>query len=182
LIEDFPSNFSKDGKITLVLDENLADFQVAHEVAEVINYEWSFQASGRPLAKAVDQFNIEVTVPSQYAQHMVAFVSQILSLPMIREPKVSPRVVINERAGSIVIGGDVEIGPVVVTHKNIVIEANSQGSGAEFVQIDLAQPNNPRLQALVAALDALRVPSDDVIDIIKDLHRNGQLHAQLIIE
>jgi flagellar P-ring protein precursor FlgI len=81
-----------------------------------------------------------------------------------------------------VIGGDVEIGPVVVTHKNIVIEATSQGAGAEFVQIDLAQPNNPRLQALVAALDALRVPSDDVIDIIKDLHRNGQLHAQLIIE
>ena len=32
--------------------------------------------------------------------------------------------VINPRAGSIVISGDVEIGDVVVSHKNIVIEAS----------------------------------------------------------
>ena len=42
------------------------------------------------------------------------------------EPQTDARVVINERAGSIVIGGDVEIGPVVVTHKNIVIETARQ--------------------------------------------------------
>ena len=38
------------------------------------------------------------------------------------EPQTEARVVINPRAGSIVIGGDVEIGAVVVTHKNMVIE------------------------------------------------------------
>jgi len=36
---------------------------------------------------------------------------------------VGPRVVVNERTGSIIISGDVEIGPVVVTHGNMVIQA-----------------------------------------------------------
>jgi flagellar P-ring protein precursor FlgI len=182
LLEDFPSKFSKDGKITLVLDENHADFQVAHEVAEVINYEWSFRTSGQSVAKAMDQFNIEVAVPPEYQDHLVDFVSQILRLPMIREPQVTPRVVINERSGSIVIGGDVEIGPVVVTHKNVLIEMDHPAVGTRFVPIDPGEPQNPDLQALVTALDAVRVPNEDIIDIIKDLHRNGKLHAQLIIE
>jgi len=181
LVEDFPSCFSKDGKITLVLNESHADFQVAQQVAEVINYEWSFRTSGQSIAKAVDQFNIEVLVPPEYEDHLVSFVSQILRLPMLNQPLGSPKVVINERSGSIVIGGDVEIAPVVITHKNILVEAGATG-GARFVPFDPTQQQSARLQALVTALDAIQVPSEDIIDIIKDLHRNGKLHAQLVIE
>ena len=40
----------------------------------------------------------------------------------------------------------------------------------------------PMRYPLVEALTAVRVPTDDIIDIIKGLDRNGKLHAQLIIE
>ena len=46
-----------------------------------------------------------------------------------------PRVVINERSGSIVISGDVEIGAVAVTHKNIVIET-ARPPAKRFVGLD----------------------------------------------
>ena len=121
LEEDFFNVFSKEDKITLVLDKNHADFQVAQDVAELINSQLNFQSHDGVLAKALNAVNIEVMIPQQYRDDPVLFISQVLSLPMI-EPHAEARVVINERAGSVVIGGDVEIGSVVVTHKNVVVE------------------------------------------------------------
>jgi len=182
LEEDFFNVFTKDGKITLVLDENHADFGVAQHVAELINNDLSFQGSGMPLAKALNQVNIEVTIPPQYRDAAVPFVSQILNLPML-EPETGSRVVINERAGSIVFSADVEIGAVAVTHKNMVIETGAAATAANrFVPIDPAQTETPKLKALVEALNAVHAPTEDVIDIIKGLDRNGKLHARLIIE
>jgi flagellar basal body P-ring protein FlgI len=105
----------------------------------------------------------------------------VLNLPIL-EPQTAPRVVINERAGSIVISGDVEIGAAVVSHKNIVVETGNIGNAKPFVPVNSADPNAPKLKALVETLNALHVATPDVIEIIKGLDRNGRLHAQLIIE
>ena len=180
LEEDFFNPFTREGRITLVLEKNHADFQVAQEVAELINTQMSFQSSGVPLAKAINSVNIEVAIPAQYRDDPVLFVSQLLGLPLM-DPPTGARVVINERSGTIVISGDVEIGPVVVTHKNIVVETGGAAS-AHFVPVDPSQAETPKLKALVEALDAVRVPPADKIDIIKGLDRNGKLHAQLIVE
>jgi flagellar P-ring protein precursor FlgI len=181
LEEDFFNVFVKDRKITLVLDEYHADFRVAQDVAELINSQLSFQSSGTPLAKALNQVNVEVTVPAQYYEDPVLFVSQVMALPML-EPRTGDRVVINERTGSIVIGGGVEIGAVVVTHKNVVIETGNVAAAGAFVPVDPGQQETAKLKALVEALNAVRVPTEDIIDIIKALDRNGKLHAELIIE
>jgi flagellar P-ring protein FlgI len=181
LEEEFFNAFSKDGKITLVLDKYHADFQIAQDVTELINSQMSVQTNGMPIARAMNQVNVEVFIPRQYREDPVLFVSQVLSLP-IMEPRVAPRVVINERAGSIVISGDVEIGAAVVSHKNIVVETGNAGSVQPFVPVNPADPNSPKLKALVETLNALKVPTPDVIEIIKGLDRNGRLHAQLIIE
>jgi flagellar P-ring protein precursor FlgI len=179
---EFFNPFIEGGKMTLVLDKNHADFQVAAEVEEQINHsQLSFQSGGLPLAKALDQTNVTVTVPPQYRENPVLFVSQVLELPLLR-PQPVPRVVINQRAGVIVISGDVEIGAVAVRHKNIVIEAGETSAAGPFVPVDPDQTNTAKLAALVEALNALRVPSEDVIDIIKGLARNGKLYAQLIVE
>ena len=125
-----------------------------------------------------------MTVPRQYANDPVLFVSQVLAVPIL-EPKGVPRVVINERSGSIVISGDVEIGAVAVTHKNIVIETAIAPGAKRFAPLDPAsEPNapNPKLKALVEALNALHVATPDIIDIIKGLDKNGKLYAQLVIE
>jgi flagellar P-ring protein precursor FlgI len=132
------------------------------------------------LARAVGPNNVEVSIPRQYLEDPVSFVSQVLSLTL-SDPQTGPRVVINERAGSITMTGDAEIGPVVVTHKNIVVEAGGSSTAAHFVPID---PGNqaPTLKSLVEALNAVRVPAEDVIEIIKGIERSGKLRAQLVIE
>jgi len=181
LEEDFFTAYSKDGKITLVLNENHADFRVAQDVAELINSRMGFQNSGAELAKALDQVNIEVRIPSQYGNNLVMFISQVLELPVL-EPQTGPRGTINQRSGSIVIGGDVEIGPVIVTHKNLVVETGNTGTSSQFVPLESSQNEAAKLKSLVETLNAVHVPNQDIIDIIKTLDRNGKLHAQLIIE
>ncbi len=178
---DFFNVFSKDNHITLVLDKNHAGFQVAQDVADLINSQLAFQNGGVALAKALNQVNIVVTIPQQYRNDPVLFVSQVLGLPMI-QTQTEARVVINERAGSIVIGGDVEIGAVVVTHKNVVVETGGTIAGEPFVPVDPEETDTPKLKALVEALNAVHVPTEDIIDIIKGLERNGKLHGKLIID
>jgi flagellar P-ring protein precursor FlgI len=190
LEEDFVSPFVLDGKFTLVLNRNHADFQVAQEIAELIDSQLSFlsprasgattSASGR-LARALDSLNIEVSVPSQFTDDAVAFVSQVLSLP-ISEPQTASRVVINERAGTIVISGDVEISPVLVTSKGMVIEAGQPNTGNRFVPVETATKPTAKLKSLVEALDALKVAPEDKIAIIKGIERAGKLHGTLVIE
>ena len=181
LEEDFFNVFAKDGKVTLVLEKNHADFQVAQDIAELVNGQLNIQDTQVQLARAIDQNNIEVTIPRQYLDDPVLFVSQVLSLPTL-DPQPEARVVINEKAGSIVIGGDVEIGSVVVTHKNVVVETGTSIPDSRFVPIDTNKVPPAKLDALVKALNAVKVPTEDIIDIIKGLERNGKLHASLIIE
>lgn len=176
LEEDFLNVFTKDGKITLVLDESHADFQVAQDVADLINSQLRIQNSYDVLARALNQVNIEVAVPAQYQEDPVLFVSQVLSLPLIEQPQTAARVVINERNGTVVIGGDVEIGSVVVTHKNVVVQTGAP-PGARFMAVDPDHQGGAKLQSLLEALNAVKVPNEDVIEIIKGLHRNGKLHG-----
>ena len=182
LEEEFFHAFTKDNRITLVLDKNHADFQVAQDIADLINNQMGKQVStSTPLAHAFNQGNIVVDIPAQYREDPVSFISQVLSLA-IMEPQTVPRVVINERTGTIVISGDVEIGAVAVTHKNLVIEAGGQSAARPFVSVDPIDPSSPKLKALVEALNAVHAPTEDIIEIIKGLDRNGKLHAPLNIE
>lgn len=182
LEEDFLNVFSKDDAITLVLDKHHADFEVAQEVAELINSQLlSLQTGDRYLARALDAVNVQVKIPPYYRDDPVLFVSQVLALS-ITEPPTDARVVINERSGSVVIGADVEIGAAVITHKNIVIETGNNAPGGRFFALDAGQTQTARLKALVEALNGLKVPPEDVIEIIKGLDRNGKLHGRLIIE
>jgi flagellar P-ring protein FlgI len=182
LEEDFFNAFVENDHVTLVLDSNHADFEVAREVAETINSQMGLQNNGVPLARALNQVNIEVAIPPQYRDDTVLFISQVLGLPIL-EPPTGARVVINERAGSIVISGDVEIGAVVISHKNIVVETGGGAiPGAQFKALDIGEMPTPRLKTLIESLNSLHVPTDDIIDIVKGIERNGKLHARLILE
>ena len=77
----------------------------------------------------------------------VGFASDLLETRVL-EPEPEARVVINPRAGTIVISGDVEIGDVIVSHKNVVVEATATPTGS-FAPIDVDQSNTPKLQQLV---------------------------------
>lgn len=183
--KDLFNPYEKDGLITLVLDKDHADFEIAAVVASLINdryqtHERVSLAEGQYMARAIDPLNILVAIPNAYRDDPVQFIAEVLSIP-VYELRTEARVVVNERAGTIVIGGDVEIGPVVVTHKNIVVEAAAPDQAGRFVPIDPSNPEAPKLKSLVEALDALHVPPADVIEILKGIQREGSLHGQLII-
>jgi flagellar P-ring protein precursor FlgI len=184
LEEDFYNAFVEQGTITLVVDKNHAGFLMAQDIAELINssqrYMQSTGSADQYMAKAIDPVNIQVRIPEQYQEDPVVFVSDILK-QRIPYPQSEARVVINERTGSVIIGADVEIGPVAISHKNFVIETGVE-AGSQFVPLDSHQRSTAKLKTLVDALNAIKVPTEDIIDILKGLERNGRLYGRVIIQ
>jgi flagellar P-ring protein precursor FlgI len=183
--EDVFTPFVHDeGFITLVLEKNHANFQTATDVAKTIRETIRGGQATQQEEETVWAYNpanIVVRIPNYYQNDPVAFISEMMEMQIYQSSPES-RVVINERAGSIVIDGNVEIGDVVVSHKNIVIEVEDNAA-AEFRPLaDQGKENASKLKSLVDALGALKVPHDDVVDIIYGIERAGKLQARLIIE
>ena len=78
-------------------------------------------------------------------------------------------------------------------HKNLTLTVGTEDQtgqppepvpGVGFVPLlDQQTRQSPqKLNQLISALNQLKVPTADVIDILKELHRAGKLHAELITE
>lgn len=178
VVQDIFTPFQLDNRITLVLDRHHADFVTATAIAEQIR---SSPNIGPDLVQAINAANVVVRIPESYADDPVAFVAEILEIDLYeKEPEA--RVAVNDRTGSIVISGNVEIGAVVVTHNNITVDTNPQAAGNAFVALNTEQVASPRLANLVDTLNQLKVPTADIIEIIKGIERSGKLHGKLIVE
>jgi len=180
---DIFTPFYRDGYITLILDKNHADFQTANDIVQFIREKVAYSETNdsrasEEMVHAIDAANIKVRIPEIFMRDPVAFASDLLEIQM-EEPQTESRVVINPRAGTIVISGDVEIGDVIVSHKNVVVDATTSPT---FSPIDVDQSSAPKLQTLVDQLNSLKVPTADMVEIIKGIERNGKLHGRLIIE
>lgn len=181
------AGYHQNGKITLVLDRDFASFDTAQRIEDEINNLQALalgsataDAAGRANARAIDQLHIEVRIPELYRNNPIKFISFLLATP-IQIASRSNRVVINEREGVVVIGKDVEIAPVLVTHRNLRIEA---GPTRGFVPVDRSddEPTNAKLKSLADALNALEVPTEDLIAIIKTLKRKGDLYGEVVFQ
>ncbi len=184
LERDFFNPFVKDGKITLVLDKSHAGFAAAQEIQDLINQQPDFRSdsgpNALPVAKAIDQMNIEVRIPDFYKDDPVLFASLLLRQRMYAVPGQA-RVVVNERIGAVVVGADVEIAPTVVTHNDLVVEIGNGQTASQFVAVDpTAAAGVPKLKALVAALNALQVSAQAKIDIIRMLDEQGAIYGHVI--
>jgi flagellar P-ring protein precursor FlgI len=174
--EDVSTPFHLDDRITLILDEHHASFTTAYEVQEAIYAQHSGEGEG--FVRAVNAATIEVRIPDEYRDDPVSFAAEILEA-RIYSPEPEARVVINQKTNNIVIAGDVTIGDIVVSRNNVLVQA---GEAAEFAALDPDQSDNAKLEALVTALNALKVPPADVVEIIKGIAQSGKLHGRLIIE
>jgi flagellar P-ring protein FlgI len=179
---DIFTPFYRDGYMTLILDKNHADFQTANEIVYLIRQQLAYSESGDgkqadEMVRAIDASNVVVKIPEVFLRDPVAFASDLLEI-RIEEPQAESRVVINPRAGTIVISGDVEIGDVIVSHKDVVVEATQP----TFASIDVDDSSKPKLQTLVDQLNSLKVPTSDMVEIIRGIARDGKLHGRLIIE
>ncbi len=184
------AEFEKDGKITLILEKDFAGFDTAQRIEDEINSLSSLtlgdpgsggvSRSTRSRARAIDQLHVEVAIPELYKDNPIKFISFLLSTT-IQIANHSTRVVINERDGVVVIGKDVEIAPVLITHRSLRIEAGGAGG---FVQVSDQDdiPANAKLKSLADALNALDVPTVDLIAIIKTLKRKGDLYGEVVFQ
>jgi flagellar P-ring protein precursor FlgI len=181
------------GQFSLILDEPSAGWTNASTIAKIIND--SESSSGETLASAIDGKTVVVSIPGDERDHPDSFISRVERLPVPLLP-TEARVQIDTKNSTIIITGDVEISPVVITHKGLSISTVNPLptptprtpviSTREVVTVGAGEAGTDNtggnLQDLVNALEMLKVPADDRIEIIEELYKTGKLHAKLITE
>ncbi|HZZ43229.1 MAG TPA: flagellar basal body P-ring protein FlgI [Tepidisphaeraceae bacterium] len=187
--QDIPAKYIDHGEFTLVIEDPSASWTTASTIAKVINDAES--TNGETIAVARDPKNVIVTIPQIELEHPDSFISRVQRLPVPMLP-TEARVLVNERTGTMIVTGDVEISPVVISHKGLTISTitpapvatprNPIVSTTGIIALDTTEAGGAKLQELLNALDQLKVPAEDRITIVKELYRTGKLHAKLIIE
>ncbi|HJN09060.1 MAG: flagellar basal body P-ring protein FlgI [Pirellulaceae bacterium] len=190
---NFMNPFLQDGKITLVLDQRHASFQTANDIEELLNSpnaggpesRGSRRAIGsgsEARAKAIDQVNIEVTIPNVYQDAPLQFISQVMETRIVT-PTHDASVVIDRRNGVIVIGDNVLVGRVAVSINAVRVQTGTAPPPETVFVLDQSKDTNvTKLNALVDALNSLQVETDDIIAIIDRIHTNRQLYEKLIVK
>ncbi|MEE9403808.1 MAG: flagellar basal body P-ring protein FlgI [Algisphaera sp.] len=177
------------GYIQLVLNQPNASWTTSNNIAALVN--GLVSPDGPDVARAVDAKNVFIRVPEYERTNPASFIANVMEA-YIDGTQVTgaARVVINERTGTIVMSGDVEISPTIISHEGLTItmlepqplpeESEPTLISEEFLSLDPAQRGGAQLGDLLAAFNQLKVPAQDRIDIIRQMKDAGQLHAQLI--
>ncbi len=189
---NLPYNFSHQKEIFLTLKH--PSFELAKNIVDTINNRFK-----KPLAQAEDSATIKVSFLSDMGDK-VHFISQILATPV--QSVNEPTVVISERTGTVIMGGDIKIDtPLYVSHGNIYVTVQKKPlvsqppplSGGQTAQATQVQTNvkeeqghifaipSPSLKDLVQALNDLGVSPRDLIAIIEAIKKAGKLHAKIKI-
>jgi flagellar P-ring protein precursor FlgI len=180
------------GYIQLVVNPANASFNTSNNLAALVNSLVS--PDGPEVARAVDAKSVFIRVPEYERANAVPFINNILETYIDgSQVTAGARVVMNRRTGTIVMSGDVEVSPTIISHEGLTVsmlEANpdqpadaaGDGAGEDFFAVDPKQRAGARLEELLSAFNQLKVPADDRIEIIKQMHDAGQLHAELVIQ
>ncbi len=183
--KEFYSQIVNNGELLFNLHN--PDFSTAVNLADKINDTYDFR-----LATTEDATSISVIVPdSVLASHsMMNFISKIENLSIATSQRA--RVVINERTGTIVAGGNVTISEVAISHGSLVIEISSETDDGYFgtttTNID-ATTDQARVllvgastvSELAQTLNKIKVTPRDLISIFQSIKISGALQAELVI-
>lgn len=147
---------------------NNPDFTTAARVERTIN-----QELGGKYATASDSTTVDVIIPHYYERKVVELLANIENYKVIAD--VSAKIVINERTGTLVAGGDIVLKKSAISHKDMVLEVKEgQGTG-----VIAAFPQTTTINDLVKALNALGTTPEDLISIFQALKQNGSLLAEI---
>jgi len=175
-----------------------ADFTTAERIAEQINQEFSAKGNGT-IAVAENSGTVQVKIPASYKGHASIFIAEMEVIKV--EADVAARVVVNERTGTIVIGGDVSIAPVAILQGSLSVEIQthllvsqpnplSQGGTTKVVpevSVNATEQKAKSIQLqkgatveqLARALLAIGATPRDIIAILQNLRASGALDADL---
>jgi len=180
--------------LELILDR--ADFTTVRRAVDALNMSF-----GQTIAFPMDGRSIRLTLPADYKQRPVDFMSAVEAVAV--EVDTKAKVVVNERTGTVIIGSDVTIAPVSISHGNLSISIETQFSvsqpqplapGGQTVVVPdqkvTAQEQKSNfvtlgrgatIDDLIRALNALGVTPRDTIAILEALKAAGALQAELEI-
>ncbi len=145
----------------------------------------------------IDGASLLMDIPKE--QDPINFVAQIENIKI--KPNYKARVVINERSGTIVMGGDVHIDPVALSRSGSELKASpltrtstnqSTGNGIKLSSGggNLTENTNKgiskefsggNVSELIQALNSMGADVRDIIAILEALKDSGALHAELIV-
>lgn len=146
----------------------------------------------------MDPGTLKVALPPWISP--VAFVAAIDKLPV--EVADSDRVIVDERTGTVVVGGEVTVGRAAVSHGNLTVTIQPQlqvsqpgpfsngttvsqktskikvnQSGGQFFMV----PQGASVEQIAETLNAVGTRPDDVVAIFEALDSAGALHGHLIV-
>lgn len=198
LEQDLESEIVKDRKLRILLRD--PDFTTAVRISEAINRAPGLANS----AEAVDAASVSVQMPTGASRSQImSLIARIEALDVAPDPVA--RVVINERTGTIVVGGTVQLLPAVVSHGGLDIRIQSQENAippppftilppspvytrnsnlevTEEMNPAVALPGATTVEEMANALNKLKVSPRDLIAIFQALHQAGALQAELVIQ
>jgi flagellar P-ring protein precursor FlgI len=191
---EIKTTFSVKNTVTLALRS--PDFGTAQKVVEALN-----KTFGDGSAKALDGGSVEVKAPGELKDKPVELLSKLGDIDV--DPVSSARVVINERTGTIVAGGDVHLSPVAIAQGGITIsiqetqqvvqpnafaagqtaatqnsnvEANEKGPALTYVK------GAATLADVAQSLSTLGVSPRELASILQALKGAGALRAEIIVQ
>jgi flagellar P-ring protein precursor FlgI len=180
--------------LELVLDR--ADFTTVRRAVDALNASF-----GQTIASPSDGRTIRLTLPAEYQKRPVDFMSAVEAVSV--EVDTKAKVIVNERTGTVIIGSDVTIAPVSISHGNLTISIETQfnvsqpqplAPGGQTVVVPdqrvTAQEQKSNfvtlgrgatVDDLIRALNALGVTPRDTIAILEALKVAEALQAELEI-
>jgi flagellar P-ring protein precursor FlgI len=189
---------SESGNLDFVLSD--PDFTTAQRIATSLN-----EVLGDNAARAVDAGRIRIKVADVQKDKVVDFIAKVENV--IVTPDQRARIIVNERTGTIVSGGDVRISKVSISHgdlkvsivtdylvsqPNMLIEPGPGVRTAVVPQTrinvneggvnSVSLPAGTTVADLVSALNKIKTSTRDIISILQGIKRSGALHAELIIQ
>ncbi len=129
LWRDLPAPFLRCGdRVTLVINDGHGSFATAANVSSAINDKFLLQTNGVQLAKVIDARNVEVMIPPFARNEPGVFLGDMMKTSLSPDLVNSDaKIVVNEKTGTIVITGEVQLKPVLVSHRNLVVFPNAGG-------------------------------------------------------
>ncbi|MDY0225573.1 MAG: flagellar basal body P-ring protein FlgI [Desulfomicrobium apsheronum] len=185
-----PFSFNEQKDITIQL--GVEDFSTAKQVADSLN-----KAIGGQYAHAQDASSIRLGIPPQYQGNIVALMASLENLEV--QPDSRAKVVVDEKTGTVVLGSNVTLSRVAVSHGNLNVVVSEQPQvsqpgafspgqtaitpsteiGVREEQRRLVLMAGASIQELVDGLNAIGATPRDLISILRTMKSAGALHADL---
>lgn len=169
---EVPTNFTRKNQLEYILKNK--DFTTANRIAEIINQNFGVNTS-----RAINAGRVQISIPYSFQENPVEFVSLTDNLKVLVDQKA--RVVINERTGTVVFGGNVKISPIAIAHNSLMIQVGNKLNRSGQTENIVEMGNSSTVQELIQTLNLMGLTTSDLIAILQEIKNSGSLQADLEI-